>query len=91
MPEKIPPKGEKCVKYYEEKKPPKQTQTSLASEKWSLLFTNHFNLSKIKQKNTFISETGAQGLILWGGEGGKSQSLRNQGDFYKFYASRCQT
>lgn len=61
-----------------QKKPPthpnKQTnsnQVSLCEVKCSL-FTKHFNLLKIEKKNTFISETGAQGLIMWGGEGGGS-------------------
>lgn len=78
-------------------KPPKQTkQFSLWKVKWSLFlnkiqFLNHFNLSKINEKKTFISETGAQGFIIWDGEGGGSESLRNRVNFYNFSASRCQT
>lgn len=54
------------------KKPSKQTnpnQFSFWKAKWHL-FTNHFNFWKINKKNTSISETEAQGLIIWEGEGG---------------------
>ena len=91
---KIPSKGIKVLWILCRKKshPNEQTQTHLAYERGSELYWQTTLIFKnINKKDLFISETGAQGLIIWSEVGGGSWRLRNQGNFYKFSTSRCQT